>query len=239
VAFSILAVRDGEAPDDPNYPFPGETPDTVELTEADGEAFGPFQAHELTVGELTGGNIRNLLRVRKVKANLIVTESRVAVACSKYEKGGGFTPFGGVGALAVAGVANTVSKVRAARRRRGKMLVGHVPYTRLVSVGFRPPSGLKGKDWLRLTMFDPTIEGQRFMVLDAQLAPGCGAARRAKDIAKLAAGHQLGASNAPVEPDRRAVLEGLLDPPELTAKPKAFASYMLLADGASPTPSEA
>jgi hypothetical protein len=235
VSFTILAVRDGEATDDPNYPFPGEWPDSVEPLPDDGNSLDLLKAVELQVVELGDHGPSQLIRVNKMKAAILITEHRVAVACSKYEKGGGWWALsGGMGALAVAGVANTVSKVRAARRRRGKMLVGHVPYVHLMSVGFRPPSGVKQREQLRLTMYDPTHSGYRGLALDMTLSGNpLSASFLAQQIACWAASAKLNADDQPSDAER-AMLEPLLDPDPLVPQAREFSSYRLVPDGFTP-----
>jgi hypothetical protein len=233
VAFVILAVRDGEAPDDPLYPTPGEEANDVETLPEDGNWLDPLTAIELNVAEVGEGGPKRLLHLNKMKAAVLVSEQRVAVACSKYEKGGGYVPFGGVGSLAVAGVANAASKVKAARRRRGKMLVGHVPYAHLMSVGFRPPSGVMQREQLRLSMYDPTESDYRALMLDITLSGNRQSASfLAQQIACWAASAKLREDTSDTE---RAILQPLLEEPEpLVPQAKAFSSYSLVPDGFKP-----
>ena len=234
MAFVILAVRDGEAPDDPLYPTPGEVADDVDVLPDDGNWLDPLKAVELNVSELRSDGPKQLLRVNKMKAAVHISEHRVVVACSKYEKGGGIFVFGGgVGSLLIEAAANGVSKVNAARRRRGKMLVGHVPYAQLMSVGFRPPSGVMQRDQLRLSMYDPTESNFRGLTLDMVLSGNSQSASfLAQQIACWAASAKLreGISDA-----ERAVLQPLVEEPEpLVPQAKAFSAYSLVPDGFKP-----
>ncbi len=235
MSYNILAVREiGEPDDSPHYPVPGEVPDSVELVPDDRETLTPLTATELVVTEIApGGRKRQILRVNKIKAKVVVTDYRVVVACSKYEKGGGWMAFGGMGALLIEAAANTASKVRAARRRRGKMLVGHVRHVQLASVGFKPPSGLKQRETLRLGTFDPTVEGFRGLTLDITLAGGQAASFMAEEIASRAAEHELNHGEEEMEEERRELLEALLEPEPLTPQAKKFSSYFLTVTGTS------
>ena len=84
---------------------------------------------------------------------MFVTDSRVALACEMYDKGGGWVGFG-AGGLLVAVTANAVSKARAASRSRGKVLVGHVRYPWLKSVGASTQSGFGTSEAIRLEYSD-------------------------------------------------------------------------------------
>jgi len=234
MSYNILAVLDASAADSPHYPTPAEVPDSVELVPEDREPLTPLTATELVVTEMSDkGRRQQVMRVSKMKAKVIITEYRVAIACSKYEKGGGWVAFGGIGALLIEAAANTASKVRAARRRRGKMLAGHVRYVQLVSVGFKPPSGIMKRDTLRLGTFDPTAEGFRVLTLDLTLAGGQSASYLAEQIACRAAHHELTYGKDEMDDERRELLEALREPEPLVAQPKKFSSYFLIATGAS------
>lgn len=230
MSFNILAVREADAAADPAYPTPGEQPDSVELTELDGRPESPVTASELVVQEIQpGGSPKRVLRLHDIKAKLVVTQSRVTVACSKYEKGGGRVGFGAAG-LAVATTANVVSKARASKRRQGKMLVGHLPYHRLISVGYKPRSLPIGHDQLRLGTMDPTQTSFRGLLLDIALPRQYPAADIARRIAGLAAAYQLDHRAADLDHAQLELMAKLKDAPPLQPIPKQFASYFLIDD---------
>jgi hypothetical protein len=235
LSYNILAVRGTGEPDDSRlYPVPGEAPDTVEPISEDQEPLRPLTATELVVSEIAaGGRRRQIIRVSKMRAKVIVTEARVVVACSKYEKGGGWTAFS-LGAIPVTMAANTVSKVRAARRRQGKMLVGHVRYVQLASVGFKPPSGLKQRDTLRLGTFDHTAEDFRGLTLDITLAGGQqSASELAQLIAHWAVDHEMENGKEQMDGERRELLEAIRKSGPLVPQAKKFSSYFLSVVGTS------
>jgi hypothetical protein len=155
MSFNLLAIRELDAAPDPMYPTPGEQPDTVELTEADGQPSAPLKVSELNLWVMPPGRgPERLLRVKDMTAAVRTTDARITIACSKYEKGGGWAPWT-AGAIPVALAANAVSKARAKSRRQGKMLVGHIPYKLLLSVGYKPSAIPAGHDRLRLGTVSP------------------------------------------------------------------------------------
>ena len=228
MSFNILAVHEAGSDDNPLYPVPDEAADRVEREEQDGEGLPPFVTGELRVYEIpSGGTPKRVLRVEKVKAAVTVNRSRVTVACSKYEKGGGWTPWS-LGAVPVALTANAVSKVRASRRRRGKMLVGHVRYPWLLSVGLRASSTSLGHDTLRLGTVDQTLGSFRGLTLDISLPRQCSGVELAQRIARLAADYRLSNEGQELDDAMRERLTKLKDAPLLQPMPRKFASYFFV-----------
>lgn len=223
MSFNILAVREIGAADSSLYPVPGETPDQVQPETQDGQAHAALTSTEIQVSEaVPGRSPKRVLSVNKVKAAVTITEARVIVACSKYEKGGGFTPWT-VAAVPFAVTANVISKVRASRGRRGKMLVGQVRYPWLLSVGCRERSTSLGHDTLRLGILDPSEQG-RALTLDIHLPRQESGVELARQITCLAARHRLeGESDIP---ELREHISELTDPPPLQPAPKEFSSYV-------------
>jgi hypothetical protein len=226
MSFDLLAVREVGAPDDPLYPTPGEQTDCVQASQDDGEIWPSIEVSELVLHAIRpGGKPTRLLQLRGVRAALTISESRVGVACSRYEKGGGWRAFG-PGAIPVVLAANAVSKARASRRRQGKMLVGHVPYARLLSVGFKPHTMLS-RGQLRLGTFDPTLDSFRGLTLDLALPWSESGSELAQDIASLAAGYRLKRSDG-LDDSLRAQLVRLQEPAALEPIPGHFTSYFLI-----------
>ena len=210
--FEILAISErGLSPRDRRYPVPGEQPGTVELTETDGEALPPIAAVEASVSEMWAGQLKPLVSVSKIKAAVIVTESRVALVSNQYGK----------------------RRLRNPRRRQERMLGGQVPYELLVEVGVREATGRRGRERLRLTMFDFRAAGDRALVLDLFLPSGSGAAAWSRRIATLAAKQQLAFYNDSLDPDRRAGLQELCESPSPLEAPAddGFVSYVLMYGG--------
>lgn len=232
MSFNLLAVRKLDAPPDPLYPDPGEAADTVELTEADGKPSAGVKVSELNVYVVpSGGMPKRLLRVKDMVALVRTTDTRITVACSKYDKGGGWRPWT-LGAIPVAVAANAVSKAKASKRRQGKMLVGHIPYKYLLSVGYKPSSMPAGHDRLRLGSVDPTQSTFRGLILDLTLPRNQSGAELARQVAGHAARRRLDSGEV-LEDGLPEYLAGLREPPPLATQPKAFASYFLIDN---PTP---
>lgn len=227
MSFNLLTVREPGMAEDPLFPSPGEQVNSVELREDDGQPSAPFVASELVVREIPpGGDPKRLLRLHDIKATVRTTDSRIVVACSKYDKGGGWTPWTAA-AIPVALTANAVSKVRASRRRQGKMLVGQVPYKWLLSVGFRPRSTPMGHDRLRLGTVDPTLQTFRGLLLDLTLPRQHAGGDIARRIAAFAATRRLDGGED-LDDNLREHLSTLREPAPLPAQPKQFASYFLI-----------
>jgi len=226
MSFNLLAIRETGMPPDPLYPTPWLEPDSVELDERDGECLPPFTASALGVIEvLPGGSAKPIVQLRKLKVTVRATEARMIVACSKYEKGGGWMGFG-LGGLSVALAANAVSKARAAQRRAGKMLVGHVPYPWLTGVGYQPGSW-PGHDQVRLNLRDPTTPG-RALFLDIALPREHSGANVAQRLAGLAATYRLAHEAGQLDDATCALLANLQAPAALAPVPNKFVGYVLV-----------
>ncbi len=187
MTFSVLAVRTGEEPETPLYPDPGGSPDSIELTPADGQV-QTFSATGLTIISLAGARPQQLAQFSDITATVLVTDQRLAVACSKYDTGGGSSGFGLAG-LAVAVTANVVSKGLAKRRRKGKTLVGHVRYDWLHHLEATDRTGLLSKNSLEVLLADPTADG--VVVLAITLGKHETATSVADQVARRAAAYKL------------------------------------------------
>ncbi|MGA8744883.1 MAG: hypothetical protein WB507_03350 [Solirubrobacterales bacterium] len=228
MSFNLLAVRELGAHPDPLYPDPAEQADSIELGEGDGQASAPLLVNELVVHEIPPGGLpKRLLRLPDITAALRTTDKRITVACSKYDKGGGWAPWT-PGAIPVALAANAVSKARASKRRVGKMLVGEVPYQGLVSVGFKPRSTPLGRDQLRFGSFDPTIKTFRGLLLDVSLPRDHAGADIARLIVAHAATRRLLSGDDALDDKAREHLRSLQTPAPLQGQPKEFASYFII-----------
>lgn len=161
------------------FPIPGSQKNTVVFEPRDGEAIQSLTAKAL---DFKVGN-RTMLRVRKVRIDFFITDARVAVACSKYDKGGGWV--GGATAMVVF---NTVSKARAKLRSRGKMLAGQVRYPWLRWVASTPKTGFSSEETLILHC---AAEDGTAMTLTLTLPKNIEASRVAAEIADRAARYRL------------------------------------------------
>jgi hypothetical protein len=165
-------------------PIPGEGTNQIAIEPRDGSQVVEIPVKGLTLRLNANGSSRRLGAVSDVKVTLYVTDARVAFACSKFDKGGGW--IGGIGTMVVF---NSVSKMRAAMRRRGKMLVGHVRYPWLDSVGGSPKRGFGDEERLRLVV--PPPDGNGWLLLDLDLPKNVDSPGLAADIARRAARHRI------------------------------------------------
>ena len=190
---------------------PRVTPDgsaAVVGGDADG-AIDNLNAKSLAVAHLGKSKQHEIVTVDSLSISMAVTDSRVAYWCKKYDKGGGWVG-GGIGGLAIAGVANAVSKARASNRRRGNCLVGHARYTWLHGVGYSTKSGVFGrKQTLRLLMVDGTEGKQRpTFAIDFTLGADVSAHKVASEIVKRVARFRL-AHHPDLSDEQREKLESI------------------------------
>jgi hypothetical protein len=165
-------------------PVPAPEANTIVMEPRDGRQVQRLTASavEFKIGRQTK------FKDQKVKIELFVTEARFALACSKYDKGGGHRFFGGGGALALDVAFNSVSKIRAKVRSRGKMLVGQVRYPWLRRVGSTPKTGFGTHEKLYL---ETNVKGSGTTLLTLVLPNNVDAAQVAAEIARRAARYQL------------------------------------------------
>lgn len=128
-------------------PVPGSEKNTIVMEDRDGNNVQRLTASAVVCQ--VGG--RTVIKDRKIKIDLFVTDARFALACSKYDKGGGW-----VGSPGMMIAANAISKARAAMRSRGKMLVGQVRYPWIQKVGSSPKTGWASEEKL---IFHETTKG--------------------------------------------------------------------------------
>jgi hypothetical protein len=170
------------------FPVPGVEKNTIVMDDRDGSNVQRLTASEVIfkVGAATK------FKDRKVKIDLFVTDARFALACSSYDKGGGHTFFGGGGALVFNVGVNSVSKVRAKMRSRGKMLVGQVRYPWLCRVGSSPKTGFGSHEKL---YFETSVKGGGTTTLTLYLPSNVSAAQVAAEVARRAARFRLATKN--------------------------------------------
>ena len=216
-----LTVRDlNDQDSDILYPIPDGTPDGITLDEHDGRTVHSFVVTTIELLELgrDGAGSETLLKAEGIKAVLYVTDSRVAIACTKYDKGGGW--YGGVTALAL----NAASKAMAASRRKGKVLVGHIRYPWLSSAGYTTKTGWLSDEELRIAVSEKTGGEEHTFLLDLKFPKGTSAEAVAREITGRAARYRL--RNTTMDSDEeRAGIEALVTPPPLTPKKGSFSTW--------------
>lgn len=126
-------------------PVPSAEPNSVMLEPRDGNDLIIADCHAISVSRFHQGTTKKILQTQKINARVLVTDARIVLACSKYEKGGGW--YGDPISMAIF---NAGSKMSAAYRRRGKMLVGQARYPWICSVRAQNKDGRKRNPMLRM-----------------------------------------------------------------------------------------
>ena len=225
MGFALLAVRAPGEGDASLFPALADA-GTVATESLDGER-KRLLANGVVVRERTSAGVRTLLKVPNVKIEVLISDSRVVVACSKFEKGGGWWGIGGAG-VAIALTADVVSKARAAHRRHGKMLVGQVRYPWLHCVGFKPKQGFGTAEELRLGVVEKSSDGAvRELFLDLLLPSNVDSAAVAREVATRAGRYRV-AHWETADEEEKALYERLAQGPAApTPQPKQFGVYEL------------
>ena len=123
-----------------------------------------------------------------IRVEVWITDARVALACSTYDKGG--TWYGGVTALALTAGERAVAAVR----RRGKMLVGQVRYPWISRVGSTAKFGWLTDERVILRFKDPDGD---VWELYLTLPKRSDAAELAAEVARRAAAYRLSSDPDP------------------------------------------
>lgn len=181
-------------------PIPATGTNTIVMEDRDGSGVQRLTASAV---EFTAAG-RTAFKDRKVKIDLFVTDARFALACSKYDKGGGWSFWGGGGALAMDVAFNAVSKARAKFRSRGKMLVGQVRYPWIRRVGSAPKKNWASDEKLVLETSAGRNGAMRLMLT---LPKNIDSGQVAVEIVRRAARYRL--ASEPLDAEVCATLERL------------------------------
>jgi hypothetical protein len=166
------------------YPVALDRPDEIALEARDGDDIKRVNCTSIKVMQV--GSKGQMLRVREIRGQVLVTDARITVACSKYDKGGGWW---GTGAGAIVALPlNVGSHALAAHRRRGKMLVGQVRYPWIESVWAQNKAGFRGAEALRVIA---NAGGKRRLRLDLQFPKNVDATAVARELIQRAAAFRL------------------------------------------------
>jgi len=226
VSFNVLTIRSGlDAGDDVLHPMLSDAaiPEIIAMDGFDGRNVMKVVATGVRVLEIRAGDLKTLAQFREVKIDVYITDGRLALACEKYDKGGGWVGFGGAGLL-VAVTANAVSKARAASRRRGRILVGHIRYPWLKSVGASSKSGWASSEAIRLGYSEKGSGATVHKLLELTLPKNIDAALVAQEIVHRAAAYRL-AYYPSMTAEQRAASTSLIQAPRLAPPPKKFAFH--------------
>lgn len=208
MTWTPLTIRD-EADTEPGdmYPIPGDDVDTIWWDDLDTRRTKPVVVTKIELREFAGAQHNEILRVENIAAIMTVTDARVALVCSKYDKGGGWV--GGATALA----ANAASKALAANRRRGKTLIGHVRWPWVAAVGYERKTGMLSDEMISITTATRHGDGQRNFRLRLTFPKNVNAHSVAHEIVARAARFRL--THGPLEDRYRDDMIGLTTPPPL------------------------
>lgn len=228
MAFNVLAIRTGsDAGDGALYPVLTdlEEPGLLALDEHDGSDVKTFVATAVKVIQVAE-TAKTLFRLGDVRIDVLVTESRLALACEKFDKGGGWVGFG-AGGLLVAVTANAVSKARAAKRSRGKVLVGHLRYPWVSAVGATAKTGFTTDEAIRIEFREKEHGVVVRKQLELTLPRNMTATLVAQDVAKRVASYRL-AHSGELAAEARTAFTALSEGPSLlTPAPRKFAFYRM------------
>jgi hypothetical protein len=158
MTYNVLAVCENGEENFPIYPTLND--DLLVMGEPLDGGFGEtIQVSRVTVRRKVGNSYQTVMQTKDLSFQVWVTASRVVFYCKKFEKGGGWVGFG-LGGLAVAIVANSVSAAVAANRRKGKALIGNIRYPWVSSVMFSPRSGYGSENDVRIAYVDGTEDSR-------------------------------------------------------------------------------
>lgn len=207
-AYTICAIREvADRPGEPEeglfYPVGLEQRDSVALEARDGSNVKRLKCTAIEVAPV--GGAKPLLRVKEISAQVLVTDARITVACTKYDKGGGWTGWG-LGGVAVAVASNAASHALAARRRRGKMLVGQVRYPWINAVYAQNRVGFGGVEKLRVVA---SASGRGLLRVDLTLPKDVDACSVGTELIRRAAAFRLAHDAEPLADDEQRRLREL------------------------------
>jgi hypothetical protein len=210
MAWEFFTIVDAQHDNPALYPVLGaqgaQLP--VELDDQDGTNPLSLTSSQITLTRSTRGNFAKPDTFSDLKFNVVITDARVIVYCEKWSKGGGWTGLG-LGGVAIALTANAVSKARAAARRRGRLLVGHVRYPWLGAVGGHPKVDWKTNEYLRLFVMTHAKppDGPAGLSIELKLPKEVDSLEVAAEIARRSARWRL--DHTEVKPEHREAIEAL------------------------------
>lgn len=205
MTFHGFLIRDCTSTDATIYPAVRDDARGLQFEDGDGEH---PESHVATAVEIytfdaDGPHLGQF--VRDVRIDVFLTECRLAFACPRYEKGGGWR-----GDPVSMIVLNTGSKLLAAAKRHGKCLVGQVRYPWVAGVGWRSKAKtFSTLEELRVTVRDGTPRSNTLTAVDLLLPRGVRALDVAEDLMQRVVAHRL--RDSTLADDARAALQRLAD----------------------------
>jgi hypothetical protein len=225
VTFNILSVRTAQDSDGRLYPVLGDASCPVELEQWDGNV-QTCGASRLILSEWIKGGFKPVTKLLDVPIQLLTTDSRVVIACEKWNKG---DRYWGVGLGATSAlISNTVNKAKEARQRRGTMLLGHIRYGWLTQIGYGRTTGLGARPTIRLGVSHRVQPDNhvRALFLELALDKRSNSAQLAESIARRAAIYRLKYDADVTDEDSVVYRKYASGPPPLpTPQAKQYAIY--------------
>jgi hypothetical protein len=160
-------------------PVPAKGGNEILLERRDGKQIRTTTAHGLAL-HYRGREVSRFLRIR---ARVYLTDARLAVICTRYDKGGGW-----VGDPINMAVFNTASKIRAAVRSNSKVLVGQARYPWMARVGSTAKIGLNSEERLVIDASQNATDPLRLVL---GLSADVSASELAAEVVRRAAAYRL------------------------------------------------
>jgi hypothetical protein len=127
---------------------------------------------------------QTLLGARNIEAKVLLTDSRLAVVCKKYDKGGGW-----IGTPGMMLVANAISSVKAASRRKGKHLVAQIRHEYCAAITFETKTSWLTENTLRAVVITGEVGQQRGFRMNLVLGKKVGVEALAEEWLERAKRH--------------------------------------------------
>jgi hypothetical protein len=193
----------------------------IEWDDNDGTDVTVWPATMLAVGIVSGPGVVEIGRIGQIDADVVVTDARVVVVGAKVGQCSGcFT-----GSDEAADGFGVFSDARVGRRKKARVLIGHVRFPWLSTVGASPRAGVRGDDRLRLTFGQKADGAERVLALDLTLPPGVDSLALAQDIVRRAARFRL--EHADVLAFEAEAFEALTSAERLVPEAKQLAFYTM------------
>lgn len=224
MTYSIVTVRElADRGSDVIYPRASEGGPHLIETMAWEAPVAALAASQMSITVLANQGIRQIALFPEM-TEVLITKSRLTLACQKFEKGSRWWGTGAGAAVALGAMA--VSAARAAHRRQGKLLLGQLRYEWITDVGSSSKTGFGGYQQLRVICRRPLSDGGELVSANLNLMHGAEGAAVAQGIARRVAWWRLNNSDDLSMTD---VIEltRLLEAPRLSDGPDTYALHKL------------
>jgi hypothetical protein len=231
VAYNILAVLSADEPGSGvMYPMPSESR-TLMWEDQDGKKISTFPIKGLSVLKLSNNVLQPVLGSNDLSAEGFVSLARVVVRSSHFDQVK-WTADNSLGALnwgpGLEVLDLTLTKALRSVKNRNRLMVGHVRFRWLRSVGFQMDPGKRSVKALRLQLVTGTRAEPRHLILQLILPNEAEASPQsiARVIARRAAAFRL-THGTQLGPEERSKLQELANVDLLEPKVGHFVHYQL------------